>query len=144
MTEKKYRMLKHTSDAYLEAFGTTLPEVFSHASKGMMAIITDIRKVREETTIPVTSLTGYDINSLLYNWLEYILLSFEVDKLLLPYSNIEILESKGQLAINGTAIGERFDPLRHVIKRQIKGVTYHGMEISSFRQGYRIRVLFDL
>ncbi|MCB1009975.1 MAG: archease [Acidobacteria bacterium] len=40
--------------------------------------------------------------------------------------------------------GERFDPSRHVVERQIKAVTRHHFEFRSGAEGVRAELVFDL
>ncbi|MCF8106259.1 MAG: archease, partial [Desulfohalobiaceae bacterium] len=44
----------------------------------------------------------------------------------------------------GTARGEVFDPTRHTIQTEVKGATYHQLELRRYEQGWKGRVIFDL
>jgi SHS2 domain-containing protein len=46
--------------------------------------------------------------------------------------------------LKALARGEIFDPSRHRFKTEIKGVTYHQVEVRQKDRGWEGRVVFDL
>lgn len=144
MMQKGYRMLPHTSDAYIEAIGKSIEEAFEEAGKGMFSIILDLRKVkkREDKNIEISN--AQDIQSLLYSWLEQLLIMFETEKYVPRESKVKIYEKDGVYTINATLRGERVSKSSHLFKREVKAITYHAMEILKDGDSYKIRFILDL
>ncbi|MEM1891289.1 MAG: archease, partial [Nitrososphaerota archaeon] len=81
------RFLDHMSDVYVEAYGQTMEEAFKEAGLALFDVISDTKDVKPEVERDVYA-EGFDMYSLLYNWLEQLLLLFELEGLLV--SNIEV------------------------------------------------------
>ena len=67
--KKRFKLLEHTADAFVEAYGVNLEEAFENAAAAMTDIMTELEKVEainEETFV----VEGQDEQALLYNWLE--------------------------------------------------------------------------
>lgn len=142
--ERKFELLEHRADAYIASYGRTLQEAFENAGLALFEVMTDTRHVepRIEDTIEVE---GHDEQSLLYNWLEHLLVKFEVDGKL--YSKFKILniEKKGEkLKLKAKIFGEDFKPEKHLQKVGVKAVTYHLMEIKKEPQKVTLKFLLDL
>ena len=75
---KSYTFLDHTADAYIAAYGKNLAEAFENAALAMFSIITDIEKVGTEIEEHL-EVKAKDEHSLLYNWLEALLVKFEIE-----------------------------------------------------------------
>ena len=77
---------------------------------------------------------GYDLENLLYRWLEELLTLYYSEGLMcrdVVAEEINIKKSNEEVnyRIKGYCIGEYFDPERHESKVEIKAVTYHQMKI---------------
>jgi SHS2 domain-containing protein len=87
---------------------------------------------------------GYDLESLLYNWLEKIILVMLIDNIIISNLKVNISERNGYYSIIGVATGEHIDLEKHHYKIEIKAVTYHEMTIKQDCTGVTIRFLLDL
>ncbi|HEU16904.1 MAG TPA: archease [Nitrososphaeria archaeon] len=136
-----YRELPHMSDALMEAYGRTMPEVFANAARAMMSIMLDVRRVRgalEERC----EVQGYDVENLLYNWLECVLNKLQVDGNAFTRFRID-MDDRGT-GLSAIMKGERYDPSRHGMGREVKAVTYHMMSVGRRDGLYYARFLLDL
>ncbi|MEM3885392.1 MAG: archease [Nitrososphaerota archaeon] len=123
------RFLDHMSDVYVEAYGQTMEEAFKEAGLALFDVISDTKDVKPEVERGVYA-EGFDMYSLLYNWLEQLLLLFELEGLLVSNIEVHAIErSDDVFRIRATAKGEKFDPSRHKHGIGIKSVTYALMEI---------------
>lgn len=145
MTEKKnFEFLEHTADVYIAAYGRDLKEAFENAALAMFETMTDtidVRREREDTV----EVEGDDLEALLYNWLESLLVKFEIENML--YSGFKILgieRCDGKLRLKAKVYGELFDPERHKQKVGIKAVTYHRMEIKEGPEGATVKFILDI
>lgn len=126
---KRFEFLEHTADLYIAAYGKSLEEAFENAAYAMFEGMTDIDKVqpKQEDTVEVE---GHDEQALLYNWLEALLVKFDVSGNL--YSRFKIARIEKTLAgfkLNAKIWGEPFNSKKHLSKVGVKAVTYHQMQI---------------
>ena len=137
---KKFRLLDHTADLGILVYGRDLEELFTNAGKTFFGIITDLRRVRESTerTIRVES---SNLEDLMVNWLGELLYLHDVDGLLFRSFSIDEL---GNETMKARARGEVFKEERHVIKTEIKAVTYHQIQVKKERGRWVARIIFDL
>lgn len=137
------RFLEHMSDVYVEAYGPTMEEAFKEAGLALFDVISDTRDVRPDIEREVCA-EGFDMESLLYNWLEQLLLLFDLDGFLASEIIVHGIERSGEnLRIRATVRGERFDPSRHKHGIGIKSVTYALMEIVE-DEVKRVRFVLDI
>ncbi len=140
----KYEFLEHTSDVYVAAYGRDLKEAYENAALAMFQTMTELGDIKSETMVKI-NVEGDDEESLLYNWLEKLLLEFEVGGLLLMRFKVNKLERQnGKFRLSAEAYGEPYNPVKHISKVAIKAVTYHGMEIKKEKDRAIVKVLFDI
>ena len=143
--ERGFEFLEHTADQYVRAYGPDLKAAFEEAAKGLFATMTDLSTIRPVKEIEV-EVEGDDLKALLYNWLEALLVKFDVEGLLLR--EFEILElsrgDDGPYRLRARARGEPFDPERHPQYVGVKGVTYHLMEIEERPGHVELKFLLDI
>jgi len=73
--ESGRRFLEHMSDVYVEAYGPTMEDAFREAGLALFDVISDTKDVNPKLEREVCA-EGFDMHSLLYNWLEQLLLLF--------------------------------------------------------------------
>jgi SHS2 domain-containing protein len=138
------RLLEHTSDVYIEAFGADLREAFEEAAKAVHAtIVKNLDEVRPVETKRVEA-EGYDDLSLLYEWLEKNLLLFEIDRFVGGDVKVLQLVRGEQYRVVGMVVGEPFDPKRHQAGIHVKSPTYWLMEVLEGRDGGYVRFVLDI
>jgi SHS2 domain-containing protein len=142
--KKRFEFLEHTADLYIAAYGKSLEEAFENAAYAMFEGVTDLDNVqsRLEETVEVE---GYDEKALLYNWLEALLVKFDITGNL--YSRFKIASIKKTptgFRLKAKIWGEPFDPQKHVSKVGIKAVTYHQMEILKATGSVTVKFILDI
>jgi SHS2 domain-containing protein len=139
-----HRLLEHVTDAYIEAWGPTLERAFAQAAEGLsetMVNLETINPIREERV----QVEGHDKKELLYNWLEQLLLEFDIKEMVYALYDVSIRSDIPKVfLLNGKMKGEKYDPQKHGAKTEIKGVTYHLMEIRENTREVRARFILDL
>ncbi len=140
----RFRFLEHTADAYVEAYGVNLEEAFGNAGAAMTDVMTELKTVepRNEENFVVEA---HDESALLYNWLEELLLEFELKGKL--YSRFEVLhiqETSFGFRLEAKAWGEAYDSKKHPSKVGIKAATYHQMEILKEPGSVVVRFILDI
>ena len=135
---KRFRLIEHTADTGLIAYGTNLAEAFASAAYGLFSIITELNRVREAQSRPLTVSAG-DIEGLLFNWMNDLIYVFEVEYLL--FKRFDITEFS-EHNLKATCWGERYDPSRHQLKLGVKSATYYMLEVDAEKN--RVQVIFDV
>jgi SHS2 domain-containing protein len=137
-----YRFLDHITDAVIEAHGETLEEAFENAAKGVNDTMIDLKTVRPDREIKIAA-EGHDLYSLLFDWLDKVMLLLVADGIVMSEFSVKIKQSNGY-SLEGVAKGEKLDLDRHRYKVEIKAVTYHEMEIRQEKRKATVRFLLDL
>ncbi|MEM3010389.1 MAG: archease [Candidatus Bathyarchaeia archaeon] len=140
-SEKRFEFLEHTGDVYVVAYGSCLEEAFENAALATFEVMTDTDKVEANVEEEV-EVEGFDEHSLLYNWLETLLVKFEITTNLYSKFKISAIEKTREgLKLKAKIQGEPFNPEKHPQKVGIKAITYHQMEI---RRNKKVTVKFLL
>jgi len=142
--EKGFEFLEHTADVYIAAYGRNLAEAFENAATAMLEVMTELGKVAPEIEDDV-EVEGEDEYSLLYSWLEAILVKIEVNQML--YSKFKIFsieETRGGLRLKAKIWGEPFNPEKHPQKVGVKAITYHRMEIIKETDNIVAKFILDI
>jgi len=139
-----YRFLEHVTDAFVEAWGETLEEAFSQAGLALFDTMLDVESVQTKTNIEIRT-NGHDEKELLYNYLEELLLLFEIKQLALgSFTVSSIASTQAEIRLKGKVAGEPYDHAKHDGKVEVKGITYHLMEIERQPGKVTVRFLLDL
>jgi SHS2 domain-containing protein len=138
-----FRYLDHVTDAIVEAYGSSLDEAFENSAKGLVNTMIDLEQISPDQEYEIVA-KGYDVKSLLYDWLEKVMLGLLIDNIALSDFKVKISENNGNYFLKGIAKGEFLDLKRHHYKIEIKAVTYHEMEIKQTESIITIRFLLDL
>ena len=110
----------------------------------MFETMTDTSKVEPKIEDKI-EVEGFDEQSLLYNWLESLIVKFEMTGNL--YSKFKITDIEkidGGFRLKAKVWGEQFNPEKHPQKVGIKAVTYHRMEIKKEPEKVTVKFLLDL
>ncbi len=138
MTEKKFRLVEHTADIGLVAYGNCLNEAFENAAFGMFSIITDLRKVKP-TVSRAISIREDSYEDLLFEWLNTLLYHLDVEGIIFRKFNVSTINDR---CLSAECSGEIFDPNRHTIKTAVKSATYHLLEVN--RSKCSVKVILDV
>lgn len=139
-----YEFLEHTTDALIEAWGPTLERAFAQAGLALFDTMLHIENVAPKLRDNV-NIFGHDEKELLYNWLEELLLKFELKSMAYSVFDVtHIVAKPGNLEAVADIRGEPYDRDKHGAKTEVKGVTYHMMEMTRSSHEVRVRFLLDL
>lgn len=134
-----YELLDHTADLMVGVWARKLPELFVEAARAMFHLLSEA-PVRPEKCVNMrVQAEGRD--ALLVSWLTELLVLHETRLWLFARFDIETLD---QSSLTAKAWGERLDPKRHRIEREIKAVTYHSLAIVERDGRFRTKIVFDV
>lgn len=143
---RRFRYLDHMTDAVIEAYGCTLDEAFENSACGLVNTMFDLKRVSLTQEINIQA-NGHDLKSLLYDWLEKVLLTLLVENILISVFKVKIYKNNNNnnsYFLSGIAKGEYLNLKKHHYKLEVKAVTYHEMEIIQEKNKVITRFLLDL
>ena len=144
---QKYSLFDHTADIGVEIFGRTKKELFTNAAFALFDIlIQDIDKKRKTKRVSkermkVRIVEGADLEDLLVNFLRELLFLFNGSRCVVNRGTIIACSNK-RLAVQLTV--EPYNSKKHLIKTELKAVTYHGLSVEKTKSGWKARVIFDV
>jgi SHS2 domain-containing protein len=142
--QKRYDFLEHTADAYIAAYGRTLEEAFENAALATFEVMTDVNKVKPHVE-DIVEVEARDQSALLYNWLEELLVRFEITNNLFSRFKISVIEKTSHgLRLKAKIWGDSFDPNKHTQRVGVKAVTYHRMEIVKEPEAVTVKFILDI
>jgi SHS2 domain-containing protein len=133
--------LDHTADVGLEVRAPSLPVLFERAAAGMRVAIEGASlapRAADSGVKRAIELEADDVASLLVAWLREVLFVHQVEGLAVHGVRFERLDRTGLTGMLA------LEPARARPVREIKGVTYHGLETTAGPDGWRARVIFDV
>ncbi len=148
INKEKFEFLDHPADVYIKAYGASLPELYENAGLALFETMTDTTLVEPLKKFSIEA-EGFDLENLLYRWLEellYIYYSHNVMCSRVIVERIEITRREDcfMYTIRGACYGEEFDPGKHEARVEVKAVTYHLMKIIKDEEGWKAYFVLDI
>lgn len=137
---KRFEILNHTADIGIIVHGANLKTLFENAGEAFFHLITDLRKVRRRIERRV-NLGGESLDRLMVDWLSELLYLHDVENLLFKGFKVD---AAGEDGLKARVKGEPFQEGVHVIKTEVKAVTYHQIEVRRENGRWRAQVILDL
>ena len=128
--------IDHTADVALRVHGRDLAELLRNAADGMIALVGFATEPGPRLPLRI-QLTAPDAETLLVTWLEEILAQAEGERTLLQDYTLRVTDPL-VLEVEGTAA-----PIRSLAK-EIKAVTFHGLQIRPAEGGLEASIVFDV
>jgi len=128
-----YDSLEHTGDVYIRVRSSNLLGLFEKSGLALFDTVTDIRGIKGEISRDVVS-EGFDLENLLYKWLEALLVLYYSDNLVcgnivVDELTIKRLGDELSYVIKGKALCDEFNPEKHEPRVEVKSPTYSLMRI---------------
>jgi SHS2 domain-containing protein len=139
---KRFDFKEHTADILAVGYGDTLEEAYAATAEAMFDVITDSADIHGERPVRF-EVDSIDREGLLVGFLSHLILLHETERIVMNDFAV-IFESDTRLTATGKA--EDFNEDRHGGGSQVKGVSYHMMEIHepSGDEPASAQVLFDI
>jgi len=140
---KEFEILEHTADIGIAAYGKNKREVFINVAKGMFEIIAGENKNLKDNFYDKIKLEADNLEGLLFAWLNELLYIGETRLVILNKFQIKELSD---YQIKAEVGGMKINQLGCKIKKEIKAVTYHRLEVKKDEESglWRAQVIFDI
>ncbi|HEY3244066.1 MAG TPA: archease [Phycisphaerae bacterium] len=126
-----YEIREHMADIIVRAWGDSLPELFEQAAEGLYAVIGELAWTPGEAVD--VRLTAADADDLLHDYLAELLFIFETQHAVLAQRR-SLLLSETQLHVAAQRCP--LDWERCTFHREVKAVTYHGLQVERRDPGH--------
>jgi SHS2 domain-containing protein len=137
-----YKLFDHTADIGVEVTGRTRKELFVNAAKALFDVMIESKAGEEsEKQHKKITIEGADAADLLINFLRELLYLFSGEKFITVSCEIIKFSNK---EVDARLTGELFNSKKHLIKTEIKAVTYSGAKVERFKDSWKARVIFDV
>lgn len=141
----RFRFLENvaTADVAFEAFGKTLEEAFSNAALAMFEVETDVKKVKSKIKKELF-IQAENKEALLFDWLSELIFLTEKENMFFSKFDVKIEKIDDKLKLIAEIYGEKIDKDKHELRTDVKGVSYHMMQIEEKPNQCKVRVLLDV
>jgi SHS2 domain-containing protein len=142
-----YNFFDHTADIGVEISGRTKKELFANAACALFDVLIENIKNNGRTTREIKrrqkiiSVDGEDAADLMINFLREMLYLFNGENWVV--GDCEVMEC-GNKKLVVKLTGEPYNKLKHLIKTEIKAVTYCGLSVTKKKSGWKATVIFDV
>ncbi len=136
MKKEPFEELEHTADWALRVRAADFATLLQRAAQGMLQLV-DVRPAAPEGQPRTLELEGVDREDLLVRWLEEFLYALEARGATFV---VEALEVQGGRHLKARLREVPATPPR----KDIKAVTYHGLEIRPVEGGLEATIVFDV
>lgn len=135
-----YETFEHTADIGLRARAPDLDGLFQDAAKALLeVIVANPEAIRPAAEIPV-ALEAARHDELLFDWLSELLYLIAARRWLPGQFEVRVAENR----LAATVRGEPVDRTRHVVRQEVKAITYHGLKVQRNADGWVAEVIVDL
>ena len=138
--DQRYRTFNRSSDLAVKIFGKTQAELFANSAFALFDIMTDVKTIDLHDHLPL-EVEGADRDDLMINWMRELLYLYQGSGYLLK--EFQIHEVKDNY-LRGEVRGEKFDPDRHAIQRQIRAVEPHHGRMEKTGDQWTAQVVLEL
>ncbi len=143
----KYTFFDHTADIGIEIFGRTKKELFANAACALFDILIQTTGSKNKKAqgarvrLKIRTVDGADVEDLLINFLRELLYLFNGAGWVVDHC--DIVECSNKRLLTQLWV-EPYNKKSHLIKTEIKAVTYSGVGVEKLKSGWRARVIFDV
>jgi SHS2 domain-containing protein len=130
-----------TADIAFVAYGKNLDELFSNAALAMFEVMINTKEIKQRISKKI-KLKGNDLQSLMFNWLNELLVYVDGDNLAFSKFNVKVDEKKNEL--KAECKGEVMNSKKHEIKTGVKSATYHKLEVKKEEGIWKTQVILDI
>lgn len=130
-----------TADVAFEAYGKDLGELFANSALAMFEVMVNTGQIEPEIRKEV-KVKGNDLQSLMFNWLNELLVF--VDSENLAFSDFRVKIDEKKIELKAVCQGEKIDKKKHETRTLVKAATMHKMVIEKGKTGWKAQVILDI
>lgn len=129
-----------TADTAFVAYGKDLDGLFSNAALAMFEVMINTKQIKPKIKKKI-KVDGNDFQSLMFNWLNKLLVY--VDSENLAFSKFKVKIDEKTFKLQAECSGEKIDTKKHETRTMVKAATYHQMKIEK-NKIWKAQVIVDV
>ncbi len=135
-----YHLTDHSADIGIHVVSPTLNALFEDAAMAMFDQLTEIQSVSaaERRTVRIQ---GDDLPDLMVNWLREALFCWTGQEMLMKSATITFVS---EAELEAEIWLESYNPDKHLLKHEIKAVTYYDLHVTQCTEGWETTIVFDV
>jgi len=130
-----------TADVAFVAYGKDLNELFADAALAMFEVMINTKQVKPKILRKI-KVEGNDLESLMFNWLNELLLYVDSENLV--FSDFKVKVGEKKFSLSAECKGEKINREKHETRNGVKSATMHKMEIKKERNIWKAQVILDI
>jgi len=130
-----------TADVAFIAFGRDINELFANAALAMFEVMVNTTQIEPQIERDV-KVKGEDPESLMFNWLNELLVFYGSENLAFSKFNVAVDEKK--LELKAKCFGEELKPEKHELRTEVKACTMHKMKVWKENGIWKARIILDI
>lgn len=138
--QKKYRLMTRQSELAVKVVGNSQADLFANSAFALFDVMTDVEKIEIKERLPL-EVEGADRDDLMVNWMRELLYLYQGSGYLLR--EFQVREVKDTL-VKADVCGEKIDPDRHEIKKEITAVAYHQSRMDKTGNQWTAQLIFEV
>jgi len=135
-----HELFDHTADLGFRIRAADLDTLFAEAGACLLASMVDVPSAVVAKISQAVAIEGTDREYLLFDWLRELLARSDEARMLWCRFDVSVTPA----GLTATISGEPFDPARHLLSREVKAITYHGLKIENVTGGFLAEVIVDI
>ncbi len=135
-----HELFDHTADLGFRIRAADLNTLFAEAGECLLASMVDDPASVKSSESQSVSIEGTDREFLLFDWLRELLNRSDEARMLWCRFDVTVTSD----GLTATISGEPFDPARHLLSREVKAITYHGLRVEEVEDGFLAEVIVDI
>lgn len=129
-----------TADVAFVAYGKSLEELFSNSALAMFEVMINTKQIKQKIKKKIR-VSGDDLESLMFNWLNALLVYVDGDNI--AFSKFKVKINEKRFILTAECRGEKIDTKKHETRTVVKAATYHKLEVK--KNGFwEARVIVDI
>ena len=137
---KNYRVTTRQSELAVRVVGNSQADLFTNSALALLDVMTDVEKIEIKERLPL-EVEGADRDDLLVNWMRELLYLYQGSGYVLK--EFIIREIKDTF-VKAEVRGERIDPDRHEIRKEISAVAYNQSRIQKTGNQWTAQLIFEI
>ncbi|HXG51874.1 MAG TPA: archease [candidate division Zixibacteria bacterium] len=137
---QRYRIIPRQSELAVRIVGESQSELFANAGFALFDLMTELDKVEVKERVQL-EVDGADLDDLMVNWTRELLYLYQGSGYLLREF---LVREASETRVRAEVCGEKIDPDRHEIKREIVGVALHQSRLQKTGNQWTAQLVFEI
>ena len=131
------------ADIAFEIYGKDINELFENAALAIFEQSADIRTITGNKK-QVISLNPQPLDTLLIDFLSELVYLKDASQLLGKAAKVSVTQKNKKYSLKAEIVGDTINQKKHILKSDIKAITYHMFRVEQMKNGWKAFVVVDI